>query len=281
MQPLDYGCMQEWVNKLIMTSYINQIGTTPQADLLLEANNLSISNILDTSVIIHWQNNNVGTYDIVIQKLVGDSFVDLQTTTTSVTQLLLINLTPNTSYTFRVVTVNSLGYYFSSLAVSTTTKIITATLSHTNETAPDANDGTITFSSPQYGSGQYQYSIDSIMYQDGNVFTSLSPNTYTCYIRDKNNTGYVNNLGSVTIDEYVEVPVSADLSHTHVIVDCDGTITFSNQTGGSGLYEYSINGGMGWLNNPNFTGLCSGSYECWIRDTNNTDNKTNLGTIDI
>ena len=46
----------------------------------------------------------------------------------------------------------------------------------------------------------------------------------------------------------------------------DGSITFINQSGGSGTYDYSIDGGTSWSSNPDFTDLTPGVYSLWIAD---------------
>ncbi|MCT4629567.1 MAG: T9SS type B sorting domain-containing protein [Winogradskyella sp.] len=41
------------------------------------------------------------------------------------------------------------------------------------------------------GSGDYEFSIDGINYQDSNIFTNLQPKEFTVYIREKNGCGIV------------------------------------------------------------------------------------------
>ena len=50
----------------------------------------------------------------------------------------------------------------------------------------------------------------------------------------------------------------------------DGTISITGATGGSGSYQYSVNGGDSWRCPGNFTGLRSGSYDVRIRDAAHT-----------
>ena len=49
----------------------------------------------------------------------------------------------------------------------------------------------------------------------------------------------------------------------------DGTITISGATGGTGTYEYTINGGTSWAGSGTFTGLAPGTYNVRIRDAVN------------
>lgn len=48
-----------------------------------------------------------------------------------------------------------------------------------------------------------------------------------------------------------------------------GTLSIS-ATGGSGSYEYSIDGGLTWSTDPNFTGLFSGDYSVIVRNQDGT-----------
>lgn len=41
------------------------------------------------------------------------------------------------------------------------------------------------------GLGDYEFSLDGVVYQDSNVFDGLNPGDYTVYVRDKNNCGIV------------------------------------------------------------------------------------------
>lgn len=78
-------------------------------------------------------------------------------------------------------------------------------------------------------------------------------------------------------------PVWATYNFTHLTEEGanDGTITFSGATGGSGTYEYSINGGTSWQGSPEFTGLAAGDYVLWVRDSEDTDNYADLATVNL
>ncbi|MEM1118813.1 MAG: gliding motility-associated C-terminal domain-containing protein [Bacteroidota bacterium] len=54
----------------------------------------------------------------------------------------------------------------------------------------------------------------------------------------------------------------------------DGTITIT-ATGGTGIYDYSIDGGTTWQFNGNFTGLANGNYQTLVRSTDSVC----IGTI--
>ena len=46
----------------------------------------------------------------------------------------------------------------------------------------------------------------------------------------------------------------------------DGTITFSNPSGGSGTFEFSIDGGLTWQSSGSFHSLPPSAYSLMIRD---------------
>ena len=77
---------------------------------------------------------------------------------------------------------------------------------------------------------------------------------------------------------YREGLLSATLQHTNIT--CygmkDGKILFSEAHGGSGLYEYSINGGNSWSASGSFDMLPAGSYDIKIRDKKNIANVVTL-----
>src|SRR5690606_24251 len=68
------------------------------------------------------------------------------------------------------------------------------------------------------------------------------------------------------------------------LTDCanpNGQITISGITGGSGSYEFSIDGGVVWLNQVNFTGLSAGTYTLRIRDANTPSCFRVLNTVTL
>ena len=170
------------------------------------------------------------------------------------------------TYTFIVVDDNS------SMAISNEVTIIEVPpmnfgLVYTDTTCYEANDGSITIT--MYDQGGYipLYSIDGGMtFQASPYFTGLVPGNYDVVVRGT--------IGRAACDFYETVsilspaPLSANVELTSEL-SCseDGMITFSNPTGGSGNYEYSIGGAF--QASPVFTGLTEGVYTPQIRDANN------------
>jgi gliding motility-associated-like protein len=90
------------------------------------------------------------------------------------------------------------------------------------------------------GQGPYRYSLDGNVYQNFNLFFSVTAGNYTVYIRDANNC-----VGTIPVTVNGDPPVV--ITTTSTAASCsgnpDGTITVT-ATGGSGFYEYSLLGGI-------------------------------------
>ncbi|HPJ63601.1 SprB repeat-containing protein, partial [Lentimicrobium sp.] len=159
--------------------------------------------------------------------------------------------------------------------------ILAGNVTWTHESFPGANDGSITISTPMGGSGAYEYSIDGINWQAGNVFNGLAPGFYDVYIRDANATDCFIFLKTAEI-----LPggsLSAEVASTNVTCfgGNDGTISITNPQNGSGVYEYSIDGGVTWQNSGLYTGLTPGTYVVMLRDANAHENEVTLDTVII
>ena len=150
--------------------------------------------------------------------------------------------------------------------------VLSATLAHTNVTCFGGNDGSITISSPAGGYGTYEYSINGGgSWQASGNYTLLTPGSYNVLIRDAAFTGCIVVLNnSYTITQ----PALLAATVTKTDVSCsganDGTITISSPSGGSGSYQYSVDGGASWSGSGNFVNLIPATYDIRIRDAVNT-----------
>lgn len=70
------------------------------------------------------------------------------------------------------------------------------------------------------------------------------------------------------------IPVGVSCTKTDVTQygGSNGSVTVSASGGNSGLYEYSINGGVSWQGSGSFGGLAAGTYTAAVRDAGNTSN---------
>lgn len=105
-------------------------------------------------------------------------------------------------------------------------------------------------------------------------FNNLSAGTYTVLTTDANNCAVTT---SVTVTQPNPVSVS-NVVPTFATCNpgCDGSANISG-TGGTGPYQYAINGGT-YQSSSTFSNLCSGGYTVTIKDANNCT-ATSLFTI--
>lgn len=114
------------------------------------------------------------------------------------------------------------------------------------------------------GSGSYEYSIDGgTTFQSTGVFTGLSAGTYDVVVNDISS-------GCSSTDAITITGSATSLTVTTVegIETCsgnDGSIDIT-ASGGSGSYEYSIDGGVTFQTSPIFTGLTGGTYTVVVND---------------
>ncbi len=154
-----------------------------------------------------------------------------------------------------------------SMVILTHPDSLDATVASTNVSCGGADDGTITISAASGGTGSYQYSKDGgTTWQPTTTFNALAPGFYDVWIRDGSSCTKL--LETVEITELP--PLAADLDSSNITCNGgnDGTIIISNATGGSGSYEYSIDNGVSWQANGNYTSLTAGTYQVFMRDSN-------------
>ncbi len=114
------------------------------------------------------------------------------------------------------------------------------------------------------GTGAVEYSIDGLLFQTEIRFEGLSAGDYTLHARDAEGC-----LATKAITLSEPEPVSASIAKTDAINGNLGTITISNATGGTGPYEFSIDGSGGTFSSETFyDALSAGSYNVVVRDAN-------------
>ncbi|MEJ8758050.1 T9SS type A sorting domain-containing protein [Pontibacter sp. H259] len=127
--------------------------------------------------------------------------------------------------------------------------------------------GTITFTSPLDGGGvDYQYSIDGgANFVDNPIFANLAPDDYDLRVRSAD--GCVAIGSTVTIEDAPIVPsgIVADVDQPTCTV-ATGTITFTSPLDAGGIdYEYSIDAGANYDDDPVFANLAPGTYNLRVR----------------
>ena len=117
------------------------------------------------------------------------------------------------------------------------------------------NDGTLTVSSIEGGTADYEYSIDNGTFQSSNTFEGLAPDTYEVTIRDAEG---CETTATATVTEPVEITVSTTTDGNSIIVTASG---------GTGEFTYSIDG-QNFQDENVFLDLPSGLYTVTIVDEN-------------
>ncbi len=110
------------------------------------------------------------------------------------------------------------------------------------------------------GVAPYQYSIDGITYQTGNVFNNLPVGTYNVSVRDANGCITVN---SVTIVNNPPLSITASINNPNCSGD-SGSIVLS-VAGGQGAYQYNIDNGVYQTSNV-FANVPSGNHIVNVKD---------------
>lgn len=178
--------------------------------------------------------------------------------------ILAFNHTANASNRFSKKTQQYLHHFKNEeLAESITANVIFLDVS-----CYGGNDGSITFSNPK-GATHYQCSIDngnSWSAVDQFAFIGLAANSYILVIRDADNITNKSTIGNITIKQPDQLNASIESQN----VSCSGNddeISIVNPKGGSGSYEYSLDG-VSWTTNSYFTRLNPGTYTVLLRDAN-------------
>ena len=115
------------------------------------------------------------------------------------------------------------------------------------------------------GMPPFQYSLDGLHFQGGNVFNGLAPGLYTVYVSDSYHLGY-SIYDNITVGSGCP-PINVSTGPAQCGTGT-GSITVSPAYG-TPPYQYSLNGGAFQASNV-FTGLASGAYTVKVLDANGT-----------
>ena len=124
------------------------------------------------------------------------------------------------------------------------------------------------------GTGNFQYSIDGINFQESNVFSGLDNGSYTITVFDANEC-FANTTAIVAVNGLV---VSAQASDD---ISCNGNNDggiFVNATGGQEPYMYSLDGEI-FQESQFFNGLSIGTYMITVQDADGFTQVTNTVSI--
>ncbi|MGB7843234.1 MAG: LamG-like jellyroll fold domain-containing protein [Salinimicrobium sp.] len=148
----------------------------------------------------------------------------------------------------------------------------------TNVTCFDGDDGKIEVGQITGGNPPYQYSLDNNKFGNSMIFENLPADSYTIFVKDAK---------GCALQEFIDVKqpgqLKADINKKDIT--CygakDGEISLTGLAGGSGSYEYSIDGSK-WVNGTQEINIESpGTYEVQLRDHNQPDCKVALGSVSV
>ena len=101
------------------------------------------------------------------------------------------------------------------------------------------------------------------------TFLNIPPaNLCVFYVRDIASGDYIDTYVINFVDP-AELFANVSSTNINCFGAANGTITISGFTGGSGQYDFSINGGANWQTSGNFITLPAGFYNVQMRDRNN------------
>ncbi|TBW30375.1 LamG-like jellyroll fold domain-containing protein [Gramella sp. KN1008] len=162
---------------------------------------------------------------------------------------------------------------------------LSASISKTNVSCYDGNDGTISLSQVTGGHGNYEFSVDGTSWQSETTLQNLSSGTYTVYIRDADYTDCEVVLNSSVEITQPAAPLTAEVSTTRTTSygSSTGTAT-ANATGGTPGYTYE------WRNTESSTvlqvtktatNLAAGDYELTVTDAKGCSYTTAFSIVEI
>jgi gliding motility-associated-like protein len=140
---------------------------------------------------------------------------------------------------------------------------VIASIPTINVTCNAGSNGSITINA-NGGTGVLLFSTDNgITFQNSNVFTNLSSGQYHVVVKDANGcvAGSVVNITEPQAITFSVIPVTETCSNGN------GSITI-NAIGGTGVLQYSINGGTAFQSASFFDNLASANYNIVVQDAN-------------
>lgn len=125
------------------------------------------------------------------------------------------------------------------------------------------NNGVITIS-PSGGMSPFQYSLNGGAPQSSNIFSNLSPGSYSILVTDALGCG-----GNQVANVLQGAGITAIFTTTATACAGinNGSIT-ATPASGSAPFQYSLNSGA-WQSSANFPGLAAGLYTISVKDANN------------
>jgi hypothetical protein len=225
---------------------------------------------------------NGGTGSITINATGGVSPYTYKVTNTTsnvvITQIgnnVFTGLASNAQYRMQVIDATGCASSISTIII-TQPNILAVVVAKTNVTCNGSSNGILTCTA-NGGTGIKTYSDNGgSSFQPSNVFLGLAAGTYNVVVKDAN--GCISSVSIQTITQPALLTFT-----TTVSISCStnsGTIIVY-ATGGSGVYNYSDNGGTTWGTGYTFSNLTAGTYSIKIKDANSCMSSISPVIIDI
>ncbi|WP_282074919.1 T9SS type B sorting domain-containing protein [Maribacter aquivivus] len=159
---------------------------------------------------------------------------------------------------------------------------VAATETVVDVTCFGGNNGSISLA-PSGGEAPYTYSINGGIFGTESSFNNLTAGTYDVRVRDANNCEEILSLPVDELPEIIAESVQTEEYTCNQLAEITvGSVTPT--TGGSGSYQYSLNGGA-WTaataGGTVFTDLTDNTYQVQVRDANNINCVVTLPEIII
>lgn len=164
--------------------------------------------------------------------------------------------------TYPLLVQDASGCVFSTNVTIPGTPAITDIDSVITDATCSQNNGSVTITAVNGGTGPFQYNFNGAGNSANNSYSNLAAGTYPVVITDNNNCSYstnviINNTGGIT---NAATALSSDTCGQN-----SGQITVTNVTGGTAPYQYALNSGTPQASQV-FTGLAGGTYTIQISD---------------
>ena len=158
---------------------------------------------------------------------------------------------------------------------------ILMSLARTDITCFGDNDGSITVTASG-GVPPFEYSRNGITWQASNIFTGLTPATYTIYVRDANLPVPCTVNDTISVWQPPQVRIIneiADNTNQNCYGDSNGVIILA-AIGGTGTLQYSIDSAKTFFTANVFTNLPGGNYYPFAMDDNGCMDQGGVQVID-
>jgi|GEM_PF-133836 len=169
----------------------------------------------------------------------------------------------NGNYIFYVRDANGCIANTETISLSVNDLMITASIT-AEVSCHDGMDGQIT-AAVTGGTAPFTYTLNGQTVSNSNVFSNLSAGQYTIEVTDANLFTATSN--TITISNPIEIMISAVVDRNNITLSA---------TGGTGVYQYSLNNQNNYQNNPSYEGLANGEYIVYAIDQNGCSDETML-----